>query len=176
MFHQEFSNTFNLADHQQKSNYIATEYVFTCTKTQHTYIALVQQYQHDVYMIKFFLKSHEHARDKFKLITNYGNCTRILRTCIDILVSIYRENPQASFGFIGEKSEGEELTRRFKKELVNKRFSLYRRLVVNLFTDQLFTHFQYEKENAYMLLNKANDTPEVLKNIEALFKQYYLLC
>lgn len=175
MFLRQFSCKFNFVGKVKGNDYTEWTFSFKCSKTNERYIVLLHQFEFDIFIIKFFLKKHKLSKDKYKLLTNLNNGTRILSTCIDVLIHVYTICPNASFGFIGEQLKNEKESKRFKKELINKRFSLYRRMVTSLFDDTLFSHHQYLNENAYVLLNKSNPEPDLILKIEGLFGRHYNL-
>ena len=84
----------------------------------HQYIVLAENYFQDVYAIKFHLKSHSGSINKYTLMTGYHQVPLIIRTCIQIMLSILLENPKASFCVLGTEQENEP-----KKE--TKRFRIY---------------------------------------------------
>ena len=168
MFDPRFANKFTLVDKQKRSNHTEFTYSFKCARTRQMYIVIVLHFELDIYIIKFYLKAHRLSPNKFKLLTKLNNVTRILVTCIEILVSIYQKHPNASFGFIGERGE-------YETDEITKRFSLYRRLVINTFSEKLFLHRQYEEENAYIMFSKNNTTPNLIYKVEKLFTTNYHL-
>ncbi len=138
---------------------------FVC-RYNHRYIVNVQEFEYHVYIIKFHLKDHRHSENKYNLQTDYHDATRVITTCIEIMLYFYRKFPLASFGFIGANSVGES-----KKN--TKRYRIYRRLMENFFSPIHFSHHYYEDGSAYLLLNRANTTENLLEKIRSLFIKFY---
>lgn len=101
-------------------------------------------------------------------MTNTFEPRRIINTCINIMLSIYKENPKASFGFIGANGFNESTN-------YTKRYRVYSRIVATYFSDKYFYHKENTTKSAYMLINKIalHENPELTEQIEAFFiKQY----
>jgi hypothetical protein len=145
-----------------------TIYTFNC-KLNFQYIVNVEKYDCNVYIVKFYLKNHRHSKDKYRLLTGNRDAPRIIRTCINIMIDIYKINPYASFGFIGANSLNEA-------EANSKRFRVYRRAMENLFTPLKFSHHVYIEQSAYIMLNRNNKgEPELLEKIEKMFNDFFTL-
>ena len=135
----------------------------------HTYLVYLEKYNYELYAIKFHLKSHKLSEKKYNLLTNNGHCSRIIRTCIQIMVDYLRnENPRASFIFSGTNSENEEKSN-------TKRFRLYSKVMKALFTELEFEHKENIVRSTYILLNKRNKESNLLNKIEVMFSNIYEL-
>lgn len=141
------------------------KYSFTCNKN-HRYIVNVEEYKYDVFAVKFHLKAHSNSNYKYQLTVKNNYAPRILGTIVEIMLSIYQNNPKASFCYIGAASLDETQT-------ITKRARIYRYMMVNLFSEVNFAHFPYSKYNAYLLVSKNNDTPKLVAKIEAMFLNMY---
>ena len=132
----------------------------------------VEEYDFQVFIIKFYLKSHLYSAKRFNLLTNDFDTPRKLRTCLQIMLSIYKKNPLASFGFIGAPIIDDE--RHINETRSNtKRYRIYSILVKSLFSDLHFTHAYNQKQSAYALINKDNLEPELFTKVQKLFADYY---
>lgn len=144
------------------------KFSFDCRLNQR-YIVNVEEYPYDMYVPKFHLKAHTDSDQKYQLLTGFNDASRVISTCIRVMLSFHKENPAASFGFVGINlvNESKETT---------KRFRVYRQLMINLFSPIKFSHFEYEQESAYIILNKQRQSEEenLLEKIEALFREHYL--
>ena len=127
-------------------------------KGKHRYIIRVEQYDYFLYAVKFHLKSHTHSPEKYNVLTGFHDMKGCVGTCLKVMLEIYKNNPYASFCFIGanSKEENKEQTRRFL---------IYQRVMKNYFSDVHFFHTTVEKESFYMMLNRLND-----KDFAAIFK------
>lgn len=143
-------------------------YTFTSTKTNLCYWVWVEKYDFDIYAVKFHLKNHRHSKSKYNLKTNTYEPRTIVQTCINIMLGIYQENDNASFGFIGSNSEGEDVS-------MTKRFRFYRTIMATTFSDRHFEHIEYPQKSAYLLVNKDNLTnnPDLIDRIEKAFIEQY---
>jgi hypothetical protein len=72
------------------------------------YLAVVEEYELNVFIVKFFPVSHKLSDKKYNVIFNDYDAPRVIRTCIDIMLSIATENELASFGFIGANTISED--------------------------------------------------------------------
>jgi len=137
------------------------------TRFNKRYIVNVEEYQHKLFVIKFYLKSHEHSKQKYNLLANNGDAFRIISTCVNIILHILKETPTASFGFIGEHIIGEEKTN-------TKRFRIYKRVTENYFPPLKFEHAINIENSSYLILNKKNKTENLKGKAQAMFNQIYL--
>ena len=134
-------------------------YRFRSEKSKLVYIVRVERYKYDVYAVKFYLKNHRLSENKYRLLTYTYEPRRIINTCIKIMLSIFKENPNASFGFIGSNNLGEN-------ECGTKRYRVYSKLVATYFSDEYFHHKENIGKSAYMLINK-----NALKNNKDMVRQ-----
>ncbi len=137
------------------------------TANNHRYIAIVEEYSFNVFVVKFHLKAHSDSDNKYRILTNAEYAPSIIATCIEIMLDHYNENPYSSFGFVGINSLDEE-----SKENT-KRFRVYRRVMENFFSPVHFTHYVYEKQSAYLMLNKDSSEPDLLEKVEDMFRRGY---
>jgi hypothetical protein len=133
----------------------------------HQYIVLVENYQEHIYAIKFYLKSHAGSEDKYKLLTGFKQAPRIIRTCLEIMLTIVKENRKASFCILGTNLDNES-----KKE--TKRFRVYKRIMQNFFSPIHFEHRYLSEKSLYFLINKENNTPSMLKQLSGIIAKYHL--
>ncbi|WP_233514941.1 hypothetical protein [Bacteroides sp. OM08-17BH] len=101
-------------------------------------------------------------------MTNTNEPRRIINTCINIMLSIYQENPKASFGFIGSNGFGEDV-------YCTKRYRVYSKIIATYFSDKYFYHKENIEKSAYMLINNdaLKETPDLVSRIEAFFIEQY---
>ncbi len=117
---------------------------------------------------KFYLKKHEQSERKYQLLSGLNDAIRVIGTSVEAMIWLYKKDNLSSFGFIGANSEGEEVAN-------TKRFKLYVRIMLNLFSPNLFEHKEYDKNSAYLLLNKENseEYDNLQEAIEEMFVKYY---
>lgn len=65
------------------------------------YTVEVEHYHHNIFILKFYRTCDRKSKLKFNILTNEFNSTKIIATCVHIMLSVLKKNPSASFGFIG---------------------------------------------------------------------------
>lgn len=132
------------------------------------YIVLVEQYKYDVFAVKFYPKNWRNSKNKYRLLTKTYEPRRIINTCINIMLSIYDKNKNASFGFVGANRISESI-----KE--TKRYKVYSTIIATYFSDQLFYHKENKDKSAYLLINNnsLSKNPSLIRDIEEFFINQY---
>lgn len=165
-------------------------YVFKCNFNQ-KYIIEVECHENDIYIIKFFKKSHRHSKNRYSLLntkqflrknntTGAKNFLMVLNTIIELILNIYKDNNMASFGFIGAPTT-EELNPSINDVNINedgtvaktKRYNVYGIYVKRYFDPSKFEHIELESSSGYLIKSKENlqlTTPKV----EAFFEKYII--
>ncbi len=140
------------------------------SSSNHRYIIEVEEYPFFLFAVKFYLKAHADSDNKYNLITGHeANTTHyILRTCVEVMVDIYKNNPYASFTFIGAPMIGEEKD-------TTKRFRVYKILMTRLFPRVTYTHLSYPEQSIYLMLNKDNKEEGLLGKIKGIIQAHFLL-
>lgn len=163
-----YCNHSNIKKGQGQYNVREHILTFSCKKTNQ-YIVHVEEHPHFVYVIKFHLKSHRLSEKKYNLQTNLHDPLTVIGTCVEIMLYFYKQNPFASFAFIGANSLDEISVKN------TRRFKIYRRIMENSFSPFTFNHLIFEDENAYVLLNKNNVEDNLYKKVEEIFKDCYMI-
>src|SRR5690606_29310101 len=93
-------------------------------KGHERYIAIVEEYDHKIFVVKFFLKNHSSSKNKYNFVTNKGSASasKVIRTVINIILEVIKGNELASIGFLGSEKfsnknnikEGKSNTQRFR--------------------------------------------------------------
>jgi len=123
------------------------------TKTNKFYIVNVEEYPHNLYVVKFHLKDHTDSVWRYHNLTHEYDARKIIYTCIEIGLKIYEKNPLASFGFIGCPTQKEAKT---TKLLHTKRFKVYRNFATFFFSPDNFEHSFVTEKSSYLLLNRES--------------------
>lgn len=131
-------------------------------------MADVEQYQHHIYVIKFYPLAVKLSPNKYKILTGDGGAGHIITTCIRIFLDIYQRDPLASAGFIGEASIGES-------EENTKRFQVYIKSASTFIGTEKFRHHSNEKASSYFLESLANPEPNLKGLAEDMFNRLYVL-
>jgi len=137
------------------------------------YTAELERYHHDIFIIKFYRTKDKKNKNKFNIITNENNCTRIVLTCIQILLSVLKDYPRASFGFIGANTINAE-SGFIEGKQNTKRFRIYKTAMENLVGTQLFHHSMDELHSTYLMVNNRNKSvTEILEKAKTMFEKIY---
>jgi hypothetical protein len=72
--------------------FIEHKLTFDC-RFNHQYIINVEEYNYEVFIIKFHLKNHSDSDRKYNLLTNFNDPQRLIRTCIEVMLEFYRRHP-----------------------------------------------------------------------------------
>jgi len=140
--------------------------------TQHRrYMAVVEEYNFQVFIVKFFPVSHKLSEKKYHVIFNDYDAPRVIRTCINIMLDILEITPLASFGFIGANTMSDNEN---EEEENTQRFRIYSKLMVNFFAETAFLHLKEPSISAYLMVNKQNTEYETLTpKIVEMFQEVY---
>jgi hypothetical protein len=139
------------------------------TKKGKRYVVQVEEYPYNTYAIKFYPKSLENSRNKYRVLMNDFDAPRIIRTCVQIMVDFYQRDPLASFAFTGTRTEKEETDENTIK------YRVYKQVMVNFFPPSKFTHAENNKYSAYMLINRDTHIEDLEIKIKEMFERYYVI-
>jgi hypothetical protein len=137
--------------------------IYSFRTHSYPYLIEVEQYKHNIYVLKFYRRIHKGNKDKFHLMTNEGKCSRIIGTCFSIFMDIYAKNPLASFGFVGSNTI-DRSNRFIEPKEETKRFKIYRNAVFNYFGEETFSHFADAKYSVYLAISNKNKSVYDIKN------------
>ncbi len=82
------------------------------------------------------------------------------------MVSLYKKDPLASFGFVGSASEGEPAA-------VTTRFRIYAFVMAGFFPGNKFLHAEHPAKSIYVIFNRNNRELELIQKIEAMANLIY---
>lgn len=145
-------------------------YRFRSTKSNYVYIVEVEQYDYDMYAVKFYPKQFRLSKHKYKLLTNTFEARKVINSCVMIMLDVYSKNPTASFGFVGARCLDEKQTENVK------RFRVYSNLMATYFSDTYFVHRENRKNNVYVMINRRNlsNNPAYIEEMEKYFNDHYV--
>lgn len=143
-------------------------YRFKSTKSNLVYIVRVEEYEYNIYAVKFYQKSHSLSKNKYRIMTNTNEPRRIINTCVNIMLTVYQKNKKASFGFVGANGFDEDIS-------YTKRYRVYSRIIATYFSDEHFYHKENIEKSAYMLINNISlkENPDLVEQIESFFIEQY---
>lgn len=161
---------------QQSEPHILSKEVFRFTTVKgNCYLVRIHRYSYNAYVVKFHLRDHKKDSKKYHRILNYFESQGVLRTVIEICIKVLGDNPKASFAFIGVpkispqdgKSEPDTMPK-------NQRFRVYKKLAETFLGTVQFDHIEAEEMNAYLLINRSDDSVEDLPGtIKRMFIDVY---
>ena len=137
-------------------------------KSNLVYLVRVERYKHNMYAVKFYQKNHRLSPKKYQILSNTFEARRIIYTCMNIMFLLYKENPRASFGFIGANCENESQEN-------TKRYRVYNKIVATQVSENIFKHVENMGKSAYMLINRdeLKEYPDLVEEIERTFQELY---
>ena len=143
-------------------------YRFKSTKSNLVYLVRVERYEHNMYAVKFYQKNHRLSPKKYQILSNTFEARRIIYTCMNVMFHVYKENPRASFGFIGANCENESQEN-------TKRYRVYNKIVATQVSENIFKHVENMGKSAYMLINRdeLKEYPNLVEEIERTFQELY---
>lgn len=151
-------------------------FTFIC-RYSNKYIVWVEEYRLNTFIIKFHLKSHNKSKSRYETTTKLNDISYVLRTCVDVMISFYEQNPYCSFGFVGAPLAEEKIRDFASKEEKtisnNKRFRVYKGIMLRLFSPVKFHHRKDDINNVYFLINRDNQTLELERKIIDMFREHY---
>lgn len=121
-------------------------YGFVSPLTNEEYRILIDKFEGEIHIIKFYLRRDENSSKKYSRLTNLREPRNLVETCLNVLLKNFLDlNPNASFGFIASNCENESLSN-------TKRFDFYKRMIANLIGEERFAHYTKPEISAYLLV------------------------
>lgn len=154
---------FKLHSRRIRGDLTVFSYRFYSPKANSTFI--IQAFYHEqisLFMLKFYNLTHK-SKNKYAILTGKGDVRRILQTNFDVMIQLLGAFPQASFGFMGERSYFKD--RADHQTLIepmenNQRFRVYKLFIQNPGIQHriqpLFLQAYINIVSSYLLLNKSN--------------------
>ncbi len=137
------------------------------------YLVEVERYELDIYIIKFYLKKDKRNSHKYNVLTNENRCSRIINTCVKIMLEIYNKDKLASFGFVGANTIRRD-TGFEEPKVQTKRFMVYKRVMYALLGVQTFTHYYDASNSTYLMLNnKSESVTQKFENAKKMFEEIF---
>ncbi len=149
-------------DKAHNKTYLKEIVTYSFKSNHNYYLVEVEVYRYNVFIIKYFLKKHKHSSLKYNILTNENRCSKVVSTCIRIMLQIHDKNPLASYGFLGANTVKSE-TGYSEPKRITKRFLVYRRAMYALFGTETFTHFMDLEHSAYLMISNQDDSVDNIK-------------
>lgn len=143
-------------------------YTFKSTKSNQWYWVWIEEYNYNVYAVKFHLKADRNSKFKYQRLTGLNEARLAINTCIAIMLEINELNPKASFGFIGSNLLTETIQE-------TKRFRVYKKIMLSYFSFDLFVHKEIKDKSAYVMICRTEfeNEPDLIRKIEIFFSDNY---
>ena len=124
------------------------KYKFVSSKTNKSYIVEFDE-----------LYDYKKSLSRYKMLSNLNEASMVISTCLLVGVDFFNRFPDASFGFIGERKEDENVAN-------TKRFRVYKLFVESYVSLNHFAHYSLSEYSAYCLINnKVGDTDKYMSDI-----------
>ena len=131
------------------------------------FLIIVEKYDCETYVVKFCRKADRHQDNAFTHMTNTPDASRKIATVVQVMFDIFQENRLASFGWIGAPDQVDG------NPAHTRRFTVWSRVMNWLFSEEVFRHYTYAEQSAYLMHNIAASEQYPLARIEAIFKNVY---
>ncbi|RKD17284.1 hypothetical protein BCY91_03920 [Pelobium manganitolerans] len=172
MFEKTFP--FSKVGHDRTHNkkYLIEVFTYNFKADRTWYLVEVEHYQHNIYILKFYLKKHKKHPNKYNMMSGEFQCARVIATCLKILLKIYFDNPLASFGFIGANTIQPD-RQIYELKSNTKRFRVYQTMLTTKIGKETFTHFHNVSKSTYLMANNLVDVGKLKKNAEIMFSEEF---
>lgn len=151
-------------------------WTFRSEKSNKRYIVEVEGFENEFYGIKFYWKGVEKSKNRYSMLTNDYEPRTIIRSCIEVMLEYYRNNPLVSFGFVAAPDLDKDIKGK-EIDLTNgsRRFRFYQRMMINLFGPQTFYQASDTTHTIYLMINRKQLANGVvtIKHIEKRLNETY---
>lgn len=148
-----------------------THYRFHSEK--YPYLVHVEHYVNNIYVVKYCMAKHKNNSKRYNLLIRDYKCSRIVSTCVRIMLSVLKKDPKASFGFMGAHTIN--LSKEFEENRENtKRFRIYKYAIEDLIGEEQFTHYMDKTNSTYFLSNNSvSQNSNLSENAYNMFLEIY---
>ena len=122
---------------------------FKSDKSNKRYVVEIEWFSRHFFGLKFYWKGVAESKNRYSLLTHDYEPRTIVMSCVHIMLHYFQRDKCSSFGFVAARNiEGDNRTNE-----INKRFRFYRRMMLSLFSPEVFVQ-AYDKNNSvYVLIN-----------------------
>ena len=114
------------------------------------YFIRVDEFDSDLFFIKFYPKKMQNDKDKYKKrVGKVNELNRLVATCINLCYQILKKNPDASFGFHGQWDKIDVFS---KKEDFSQRYRIYKRAMIYKISSDNFKFIDYSNINSMIII------------------------
>jgi len=134
------------------------------------YHIVVNRYEMNLFMIKFYAKLHENHPSKYNFLLNRHKASKVLATCYRVISQFFIPRFEyGAFGFIGAPSLYPDGSMELKQ--CTKRFRIYSYMVSSFHGLESFEHFKDDDLSAYLIFRNS---PRKESQKELAFKLFAL--
>lgn len=165
-----YNATFVMRSRDISTLRITDLWTFKSLKSNKRYIVEVEHFSNHFFGLKFYWKGVADSKDRYSLLTYDYEPRTIVMSCIRIMLNYYHKDAFSSFGFVAAP----DLNCR-KDSCPNKRFRLYRNLLLNIFGGQTFIQAYDLNTAVYVLINrKSYDAGRItIQSLESEISRLY---
>lgn len=147
-------------------------YRFKAPKSGNIYLIRVEKHPNNFYVVKFHLKNHQFVKYKYNVLTKHGEASRIIHTCIKVMLDIAKKDECSSFGFIGANTVSEDY---IENEAETKRFKTYKYVMITYFSEKAFKHKVISGKSTYLMIRKSEfeKNQNLTTEIESYLADFY---
>jgi len=142
------------------------------TSKNKPYFIEVNEFEHNVFMIKFHPKNLTHSKDRYKMRNQKTfELTRLISTCIKLAFEILSDNPDATFGFIGQWDDVDVE----RKSKVSQRFRIYKKAILSIIpkaNNYAFKFYEVIELNAFFVVPSHIDFSIIETYLEHKFNPF----
>lgn len=150
---------------------IVREFIYDFNSSKRRYIVLIEEYQLNVFVPKFFPSFLKDSPNKFNVLLNDFEASRVVRTCINILLELLSKYTSHSFAFVGVNTISKET---LEQKYFTQRFRIYRQLMLNCFDTVYWQHYEDFVTSTYILIPATKENTEFyLKDVLKMFSDIY---
>jgi hypothetical protein len=153
-------------------------YVYRFTnRKNYVYICHIEEYENNFFAIKFYLQSHRLSRHRYNKLTNQNDARRVIFTCINIGLELFKTRTNASFGFLGMPTIS-ELSKIDNEKFKNtKRYRVYTKFAAFFFNPDKFSIHLNSSASSCLLLNREQEKihPNLKDTVIEMFDSNYFV-
>lgn len=114
------------------------------------YLVTVQCFSFGVHAIKYCGLKDRNKGNAYSIIYNDGDGIKVISTCLQIMLLLWKRDPNISFGFYAVPRVDPSPKKKNRKS----RFNIYEKAMLNLFSPDDFRQYNDPRSMVYILLNK----------------------
>lgn len=122
---------------------------FESSKSHHHYLVRIERYVNNLYCIKFFDETTDSSKGDFSHLSATYEPRTIFRTVVSIALEVFRNNPLASFMYIGAADKKDN------KDRPTRRYRVYQMYMMDYDIHDWFEPADFVNHSMSLLVNLA---------------------